>query len=100
MKLLTVLLLAVALTACVRKPYTLAAAVATRDLSVGTIVTQDDFDLIRVEKEALPLNAPRKRTEMLGHTVIAPIPKGGFILLSELSTDVKPGFELKITPLK
>ena len=58
-------------------------------LSVGTSVSADDFRIIKVDHEALLPNAPRKRSEMIEHSLIAPIPKGDFILLTELSPDVK-----------
>jgi pilus assembly protein CpaB len=59
--------------------------VAANDLQVGARVEEHDIKIIRIPVSDLPAGAPRKRSDVLGHGVIIPIPKGDFILPTKLA---------------
>lgn len=54
--------------------------VAADDLQVGTRIEEHDIKIVHVPVSALPDKAPRKKSDVLGHGVVYPIPKGEFIL--------------------
>ena len=58
--------------------------VAAHDLSVGTVLDDYDIRIMRISAADLPPGAPRRRSEVLGHTVIVPIARGTFILPTQL----------------
>jgi Flp pilus assembly protein CpaB len=58
--------------------------VAAHDLRVGTVLDDYDIRIIRISAADLPPGAPRRRSEVLGHTVIVPIARGTFILPTQL----------------
>jgi Flp pilus assembly protein CpaB len=58
--------------------------VAPHDLKVGTVIDEHDIKIITIPQADLPPAAPRRRSDVLGHTVIVPIAKGEFILPSRL----------------
>jgi len=59
--------------------------VAADDLQVGARVEEHDIKIIDIPASDLPPNAPRKRSDVIGHGVIIPISKGEFILPSKLA---------------
>ena len=61
--------------------------VAANDLQVGSRVEEHDIRIISVPSADLPPGAPRKRSDVIGHGVIAPISKGEFILPNRLAAE-------------
>ncbi len=61
--------------------------VAANDLQVGARVEERDIRIIRIPAQALPPNAPRKKSDVIGHGVILPIAKGEFILPNHLAQE-------------
>ena len=59
--------------------------VAANDLQVGTRVDERDVRVIKIPASEMPASAPRKKADVVGHGVIQPIPKGDFILPSNLA---------------
>jgi pilus assembly protein CpaB len=59
--------------------------VAADDLQVGARVEERDIKIIKILGADLPPGAPRRRADVLGHGVIAPISKGEFILPNRLA---------------
>lgn len=59
--------------------------VAANDLQVGQRIEEADIKVIQVPSSDLPPGAPRLKADVKGHGVIIPIPKGQFILPSELA---------------
>jgi pilus assembly protein CpaB len=61
--------------------------VAANDLQVGARVEERDVKIIRIPASDLPPNAPRKKSDVIGHGVILPIAKGQFILPNHLAEE-------------
>jgi pilus assembly protein CpaB len=61
--------------------------VAANDLQVGARVEEHDVRVIRIPASVLPPNAPRKKSDVVGHGVILPIVKGEFILPNHLAQE-------------
>jgi pilus assembly protein CpaB len=61
--------------------------VAANDLQVGARVEEHDIKVIRIPTGAMPPNAPRKKSDVVGHGVILPIAKGDFILPNDLAQE-------------
>lgn len=61
--------------------------VAADDLQVGTRVEEHDIKIIKIPVSALPPNAPRRRSDVLGRGVIIPMTKGEFILPTKLAAE-------------
>jgi len=59
--------------------------VAANDLQVGARVQEHDIKIIKIPAADLPPGSPRRRSDVLGHGVIAPISKGEFILPNRLA---------------
>lgn len=59
--------------------------VAADDLQIGSRVDEHDLKIIRIPVSDLPPGAPRRRSDVIGHGVITPIPKGDFILSTKLA---------------
>jgi pilus assembly protein CpaB len=59
--------------------------VAADDLQVGARVEEHDIKIIRINAADLPINAPRRKADVLGHGVIIPIGRGEFILPNKLA---------------
>jgi len=59
--------------------------VAADDLQVGSRVEEHDIKIIRIPVGALPVGAPRRKADVVGHGVIIPITKGEFILSTKLA---------------
>ena len=59
--------------------------VAANDLQVGARIEEADIKVIQIPSSDLPPGAPRLKADVKGHGVIIPIPKGQFILPSELA---------------
>lgn len=72
--------------------------VAADDLQVGTKVGERDIKVIRVNQSDLPLGAPRRKADVLGHGVILPITKGDFILQTKLGGENQAGLPALIPP--
>jgi pilus assembly protein CpaB len=61
--------------------------VAANDLQVGARVEERDVRIIQISNTDLPPNAPRKKSDVIGHGVILPIAKGEFILPNHLAQE-------------
>src|SRR3954454_3727406 len=61
--------------------------VAANDLQVGARVEERDIRIIHIPAGDLPPNAPRKKSDVIGHGVILPIVKGEFILPNRLAQE-------------
>src|SRR5947209_6141416 len=61
--------------------------VAANDLQVGARVEERDVRIIQISDTDLPPNAPRKKSDVIGHGVILPIAKGEFILPNHLAQE-------------
>jgi pilus assembly protein CpaB len=72
--------------------------VAADDLQVGTKVGERDIKVIRVNQSDLPVGAPRRKADVLGHGVILPITKGDFILQTKLGGENQAGLPALIPP--
>jgi pilus assembly protein CpaB len=59
--------------------------VAADDLQVGARVEERDIKIVRMPAGDLPVGAPRRKADVLGHGVIIPISKGDFILANKLA---------------
>lgn len=58
--------------------------VASHNLPVGTTLGAHDIQVISIPAADMPPGAPRRRSDVLGHTVIVPIAKGEFIVPNRL----------------
>lgn len=59
--------------------------VAATNLQVGQRVEEHDIRIIHINPADLPPDAPRRRSDVIGHGVIVPISKGEFILPNRLA---------------
>ena len=82
------LALALASTACSYPPPpenpTVDVMVARTKLNPGTKIEEKHLKTIRIPLKDLPAGAPRKRSQVLGHTTKVRISEGELILLSEV----------------
>jgi pilus assembly protein CpaB len=61
--------------------------VASKDLAVGSRITNDSVKLVRIPEASLPANVVRQKSEVLERGVVLPISAGEFILPSKLAAD-------------
>jgi len=59
--------------------------VSATDLQVGARIEDRDVHVVSIPASEMPPSAPRKKADVIGHGVILPIPKGQFILPSQLA---------------
>jgi pilus assembly protein CpaB len=61
--------------------------VASKDLAVGSKITNDSIKLVRIPEASVPANVIRQKTDVLERGVVLPISAGEFILPSKLAAD-------------
>ena len=61
--------------------------VASKDLAVGSRITNDDLKFVRIPASAIPANAVRQKADVLERGVVQQISAGEFILPIKLAAD-------------
>jgi pilus assembly protein CpaB len=61
--------------------------VAANELQVGTKLQDGDIRQVKIPVSALPPNAYKTKSQVLGRGVILPVPKGDFILSNKLAAE-------------
>src|SRR5580700_8818157 len=75
------LLATIMLTGCTSRPRPLEAIAAKHALPAGIIIESNDVMVVRIHSASLTPDIPRKRSSVIGHKTIHPIPEGELILL-------------------